>query len=99
MDSERSRLLKMMEKLAKCRANDAVKLVFPYEEQYEWIDKLDLTALAAIRRNEKGTVDVQLVDRLEVFRLLSELSAQQEEQGAAEFFRTWEKKAGEQEET
>lgn len=99
MDKERSRLLKQLEKLARCRVNDAVKLVFYRDERSDWIDKLDLTALAAVKRNEKGSVEIQLVDRLEVFRLLAELSAEQEEQQAAEFFRAWEKQTEGQEET
>lgn len=97
MDKERTRLLKQLEKLARCRVNDAVKLAFHQEERADWIDKLDLTALAAVKRNEKGSVEVQLVDRLAVLKLLTELSAEQEQQQAAEFFQAWEKQAGEQE--
>ena len=99
MDKDRTRLLKQLEKLARCRVNDVVKLAFHQEETPDWIDQLDLTALAAVRRSEKGNVEIQMVDRLAVFKLLAELSAEGAEQQAAEFFRAWERQAGEQEAT
>lgn len=99
MDSERSRLLKLIEKLAKCKANDAVKLAFLDESQLEWINDLDLMALTGFKRSEKGSVEIQLVDRLAVLKLLVELSAGGENQRAAEFFQAWENRAGGQEET
>ena len=100
MDSERSRLLELMEELAKCKANDAVKLAFPEGERPDWIDRLDLTALTGFKRTDKGSIEVQLVDRLTVLKLLVELAGGQEEK-AAEFFQAWERKAeeGAQEET
>ncbi len=100
MDSERGRLLELIEELAKCKANDAVKLAFLKDEPMEEIDKLDLTALTGFKRSDKGSVEIQFVDRLAVLKLLVELAGGQEDQ-AAEFFRAWERKAGgpEQEET
>ena len=100
MDSERGRLLELMEKLAKCKANDAVKLAFLEEGEVEEIDSLDLTALTGFKRTDKGAVEIQLVDRLTVLKLLVELAGGQEEK-AAEFFQAWERKAeeGAQEET
>ncbi|OUQ61710.1 hypothetical protein B5E56_00050 [Flavonifractor sp. An112] len=100
MDSERGRLLKQIERLARCKANDVVKLAFLKEGEAKEIDSLDLTALTGFKRTDKGAVEIQLVDRLTVFRLLMELAGGQEEQ-AVEFFRTWERKAEEgiQEET
>ena len=100
MDSERSRLLELMEELAKCKANDAVKLAFLEEVELEEINRLDLTALTGFKRTDKGSIEVQLVDRLTVLKLLVELAGGQEEK-AAEFFQAWERKAeeGAQEET
>ncbi|HJB80782.1 XRE family transcriptional regulator [uncultured Flavonifractor sp.] len=100
MDSERSRLLELMEELAKCKANDAVKLAFLEEGELEEINRLDLTALTGFKRTDKGSIEVQLVDRLTVLKLLVELAGGQEEK-AAEFFQAWERKAeeGAQEET
>ena len=45
LDKERIRLLRQMEKLARCRVNDAVKLAFLGESELERIDELDLTPL------------------------------------------------------
>lgn len=100
MDSERGRLLKQIEKLARCKANDAVKLAFLEDGEVGEIDSLDLTALTGFKRTDKGAVEIQLVDRLTVLKLLVELSDGQEDK-QAEFFRTWERKAEEgiQEET
>ena len=94
MDSERGRLLELMEKLAKCKANDAVKLAFLEEGEVEEIDSLDLTALTGFKRTDKGAVEIQLVDRLTVLKLLVELSDGQEDK-QAEFFQAWERKAEE----
>lgn len=94
MDSERGRLLELIEELAKCKANDAVKLAFLEEENLEEINGLDLTALTGFKRSDKGGVEVQLVDRMAVLRLLVELSDGQEDR-QAEFFRAWERKAEE----
>lgn len=94
MNSERGRLLELMEKLAKCKANDAVKLAFLEEGEVEEIDSLDLTALTGFKRTDKGAVEIQLVDRLTVLKLLVELSDGQEDK-QAEFFQAWERKAEE----
>lgn len=96
MESERGRLLKQIEKLARCKANDAVKLAFLEEGEVGEIDSLDLTALTGFKRTDKGAVEIQLVDRLTVLKLLVELAGGQEEQQVAEFFQAWERKAEEE---
>jgi len=53
--------------LAFGRANDCVKLAL--EENPE-TDKLDLSLLTEIRRNDKGTVEIRLVDRLRALEQL-----------------------------
>lgn len=93
MRNERARLLRQMEKLAQCKANDAVKLAFLDGLTLAELDGLDLTALTEFRRSEKGGAEVKLVDRVAVLKLLVELSAGQEEQKAVDFFRAWEGKA------
>lgn len=99
MDKERSRLLSQIEELAQCEVNDAVKLAFLGEREVEKIDELDLKPLTGFKRSDKGGAEVQLIDRVSVLKLLVELSAGQEREQAAEFFKAWEKRAGEQEET
>ena len=95
MKNERARLLRQIEKLAQCRVNDAVKLAFLDGMTLEELDGLDLTPLTEFKRSEKGGSEVKLVDRVAVLKLLVELSAGQEEQKAADFFRAWEGKAEE----
>ena len=94
MNSERGRLLKQIERLARCKANDVVKLAFLKEGEAKEIDSLDLTALTGFKRTDKGAVEIQLVDRLTVLKLLVELSDGQEDK-QAEFFQAWERKAEE----
>ncbi len=60
--------------LAFGKANDCVKLAFDPETK---VDKLDLSLLSEIKRNEKGTVEVKLVDRLKALEQLA-LAAQEE---------------------
>ncbi len=98
MDKERSRLLSQMEELAQCEVNDAVKLAFLGEREVEKIDELDLKPLTGFKRSDKGGAEVQLIDRVSVLKLLVELSAGQEREQAAEFFKAWEKRAEGQEE-
>ncbi len=59
--------------LAFGRVNDCARLAF---EEDPAVDKLDLTLLSEIKRNEKGTVEVKLVDRLKALEQLA-LAAQE----------------------
>ena len=56
--------------LAFGRCNDCVKLVLEPEPD---IGKLDLSLLSEIKRNEKGTVELKLIDRLAALQQLSNL--------------------------
>ena len=94
MKSERARLLKQMEKLARSRGNDAVKLAFLDGERMEELEGLDLAALTEFKRSGSGGVEIRLVDRVALLKLLVELSGTEEEQAEA-FFRAWEQKAEE----
>ena len=57
--------------LAFGKANDCVKLVL--EEGVE-LGKLDLSLLSEVKRNDKGTVEVRLVDRLKALEQLALLA-------------------------
>lgn len=63
-------VVRRLAELAFGRANDCVKLVL---EESPDLDALDLSLLSEVKRNEKGTVEVKLIDRL---RALEALSAQ-----------------------
>lgn len=66
--------------LAFGRCNDCVKLAL---EDAPAIDKLDLRQLAEIKRNEKGTVEIKLIDRLAALEQLTKLTATDEEAAKA----------------
>lgn len=70
----REDVARRLAELAFGRANDCVRLVL--EEGAE-IDGLDLTLLTELKRNDKGTVEVQLVDRLKALEQLANLAQSQ----------------------
>ena len=57
--------------LAFGRANDCVRLVLDNEMA---LDKLDLSLLSEVKRNDKGTVEEKLVDRLKALEQLAILA-------------------------
>ena len=82
MKNERARLLRQMERLARCRVNDAVKLAFLSGDRLEEIDGLDLGALKEFKRSGTGGVA-----RAAVLEKLLELSGGREDK-AEQFFRS-----------
>ena len=60
--------------LAFGKANDCVRLVL---EDDPAVEKLDLGQLCEIKRNEKGTVEIKLVDRLRALEQLCQLAEQE----------------------
>lgn len=86
MKNERTRLLRRMEELARCRVNDAVKLAFLDAGDTQVIDRLDLAALTEFKRSASGAVEIRLVDRMAVLEKLVELTGGAEESAAA-FYR------------
>lgn len=63
------------------QANDCVRLAL---EEVPDPAGLDLSLLSEIKRNEKGTVEIKLVDRLRALELLSMLAGE-EKQGLETF--------------
>ena len=59
--------------LAFGRANDCVRLAL---EESPSLESLDLSLLSEVKRNEKGTVEIRLIDRLQA---LEQLAAMAEE--------------------
>ncbi|MBR6596129.1 MAG: terminase small subunit [Oscillospiraceae bacterium] len=60
--------------LAFGKANDCVRLAL---EDDPILDKLDLSLLSEVKRNDKGTVEIKLIDRL---RALEQLALVAEEE-------------------
>ena len=65
------------------RANDCIKLVMSSDPP---MDKLDLSLLSEVKRNDKGTVEVKLVDRLKALEQLA-LLAQENGQDLEQFLK------------
>ena len=55
--------------LAFGKANDCVRLALEDEPS---LDKLDLSLLSEVKRNDKGTVEIKLIDRLRALEQLAE---------------------------
>lgn len=64
----REDVTRRLAELAFGKANDCVRLAL--EPQPE-LGKLDLSLLSEIKRNEKGTVEIKLIDRLQALEQLS----------------------------
>ena len=67
--------------LAFGKANDCVRLALENDPS---LDKLDLSLLSEVKRNDKGTVEIKLIDRLRALEQLSQ-AAGQEDGDMAEF--------------
>ena len=67
----REDVARRLAELAFGKANDCVKLVL---EDDAALEKLDLSLLTEVKRNDKGTVEVRLVDRLKALEQLALLA-------------------------
>ena len=72
----RQDVVRRMAELAFGKANDCVRLALEDEPP---VDKLDLSLLSEVKRNEKGTVEIKLIDRLRALEQLSQAAGQDEE--------------------
>lgn len=70
----REDVARRLAELAFGKANDCVRLAL---EEDLHLEKLDLGLLSEIKRNEKGTVEIKLVDRLKALELLAALAQSQ----------------------
>lgn len=77
----RKDVLRRLAQLAFGRANDCVKLVLLDAPDLE---ALDLSLLSEVKRNDKGTVEIKLIDRVRALEQL--LSAGTENDDCAEAF-------------
>jgi hypothetical protein len=87
----REDVTRRLAELAFGRANDCVRLAL---EDAPQLDKLDLSLLSEIKRNEKGTVEIRLIDRLKALEQLAQ-AAGQEGTDPEEFLRALQSSAGE----
>ncbi len=77
----REDVTRRLAELAFGKANDCVRLAL---EDAPDLDKLDLSLLSEVKRNEKGTVEIKLIDRLKALEQLA-LEAGKDSGGAEAF--------------
>ena len=75
----RADIVRRLAQLAFGRANDCVKLVL---QEAPEVDALDLSLLSEVKRNDKGTVEVKLIDRIRALERLLEAGGDGEEADA-----------------
>ena len=68
----REDVARRLAELAFGKANDCVRLVL---EDGVDLRRLDLSLLSEVKRNDKGTVEIKLVDRLKALEQLTALAA------------------------
>ena len=71
----RQDVVRRMAELAFGKANDCVRLALEDEPP---VDKLDLSLLSEVKRNEKGIVEIKLIDRLRALEQLSQAAGQED---------------------
>ena len=70
----REDVTRRLAELAFGKANDCVRLALEDDPK---LDKLDLSLLSEIKRNEKGTVEIRLIDRLRALEQLAQVAGQE----------------------
>lgn len=89
---KREDVTRRLAELAFGRANDCVRLAL---EEAPSLGKLDLSLLSEIKRNEKGTVEIKLIDRLKALEQLAQ-AAGRENMDPEEFLRALQDAQGEE---
>ena len=64
----RQDVTRRLAELAFGKANDCVRLALENDPS---LDKLDLSLLSEVKRNDKGTVEIKLIDRLRALEQLA----------------------------
>ena len=69
-------ILRRLERLARSKVNDTLRLAYLKEEDIDRLEEWDLTALTEFKRSANGTVEIKLVDRAalleRIYQLLKE---------------------------
>ena len=73
-DIRRQDVTRRLAELAFGKANDCVKLAL---EENLCLDELDLSLLSEVKRNDKGTVEIKLVDRLRALEQLAQTAGEE----------------------
>lgn len=79
----REDVVRRLAELAFGKANDCVRLAL---EEHPQLGRLDLSLLSEVKRNEKGTVEIKLIDRLRALEQLAQVAGT-DTSGAEEFLK------------
>lgn len=69
----REDVVRRLAELAFGKANDCVRLAL---EDHPKVGRLDLSLLSEVKRNEKGTVEIKLIDRLRALEQLAQVAGE-----------------------
>lgn len=69
----RSDVTRRLAELAFGKANDCVRLALEDDPN---LGKLDLSLLSEVKRNDKGTVEIKLIDRLRALEQLAQVAGE-----------------------
>ena len=72
----REDVTRRLAELAFGKANDCVRLALEDDPQ---LGRLDLSLLSEVKRNDKGTVEIKLIDRLRALEQLAEVAGEDSE--------------------
>ena len=72
----RADVTRRLAELAFGKANDCVRLALEDDPE---LGKLDLSLLSEVKRNDKGTVEIKLIDRLRALEQLAAVAGESEE--------------------
>ena len=70
----RQDVTRRLAELAFGKANDCVKMAL---EENICLDELDLSLLSEVKRNDKGTVEIKLIDRLRALEQLAQTAGEE----------------------
>lgn len=70
----RQDVTRRLAELAFGKANDCVRLAL---EENLCLDELDLSLLSEVKRNDKGTVEIKLIDRLRALEQLAQTAGEE----------------------
>ena len=73
-DIRRQDVTRRLAELAFGKANDCVRLAL---EENLCLEKLDLSLLSEVKRNDKGTVEIKLIDRLRALEQLAQTAGEE----------------------
>ena len=73
-DIRRQDVTRRLAELAFGKANDCVRLAL---EENICLEELDLSLLSEVKRNDKGTVEIKLIDRLRALEQLAQTAGEE----------------------